>query len=446
MTQQARVSPKKSCLRILVSILLLLACLPPSTYAQDVPFLTGWWTDITNIATITQYEMDGNTLLLADGGGWYTSPRNRAVIKDFLDEANKHGIRVLISLVRETNTPSGIPPQEYIDTINAFKDHPALYGWYLGDEPEIYKNHDGDREDDWIITHDILASDPGYYRLAKENDPNHPVLISFNTIYEPYDSYWDKIDNFFDVVDLVGIHSYPFWSMHNEFGGGTAREQFDVWKYTYERSRAAGKDDFVATVQGFGNNTTYPYRDPTYRELRFQVFSAIALGIDKVLYWHDSWANSNTKNLVKQMIGQTQGIGAEMNDGTTYDPQIKVSEPQDKLIYRFGIHNHRGIVLAVNTSGRRDSASQPLTVTYTLPSSVTTDTIRVLYEDRTLPVEHLQFTDTMDEFDVRIYSFTVSSLQPPTQPNPTPPSNTADINQDGIDRPPKNWFDMPPIN
>jgi hypothetical protein len=373
------------------------------------PFKTGWWTGIEKTSQISQYAADGNSLVLALSGGWFTGSGGRSVIQKFLDTATNNNLKVIVSLVRNDATPNGIPLDEFSATVNAFKNHPALFGWYIADEPEIFKSG-------MQIPFSYLATTPGYYQLLKSLDPNHPILISFNMIYKPYDTTWGKVSSFLGVTDLVGMHNYPFWSPAQylaEFSGAEMRTQYDVWKYASEKAKLAGKTGFIATCQGFGYQSNAAiYRDPTFNELRYQAFSAIVLGIDTVLFWYDGWSNDITKNNVKRIIGQIQDIGSEMNAGLTNGQNVNVSiADRNQIVYRYGINGSRHALLAVNIANRIDAAGATLNkVRFTLPSSIRPSNIIVTAENRTLPVgTDNSFTDSFQPFAVHVYTFEIAN-------------------------------------
>lgn len=221
----------------------------------------------------------------------------------------------------------------------------------------------------------------------------------------------------------------------NEFYGTDTRTQYDKWKLAFEDTINHGKTGFIATAQGFGyNNNDAVYRDPTYNELKHQVFSAVVLGIDKVLFWYDEWSNDNVKNLVRQMTLLEQQIGAEMNNGVTNDSRIQVSETdRNKLVYRFGTNGSRNIILAVNIANRTSSSGAVLSnVRFLLPTGINISTVTVIDEGRTLPVTNGSFTDTFQKFEVHIYEFNSSTPTPGLTVTPTPvPSYPGDLNHDG---------------
>lgn len=364
-----------------------------------------------------QLASQGNTLILLPG--WFSSGSSGAgtvsSYKTYLDKAQSLGIKVIVSLTGSSIGVPGITSSQTVTAVNALKNHPALYAWYIGDEPEM---NAGSRTE----AHTKLASNPGYYNIIKQADPSHPIMISFDRVAHDSEALL-----FYDVLDLVGTHAYPFnnYGDQREFvwygGYETNREPYDDWKKDLDIVKARGKIGFVATAQGIGNKSDY--REPTLNELRYQVFTAIVLGADKVMFWMDTWAGSNLKDKVAQIIGQVQTVGVEMNKGITNDPKIGVNETsRDRLVYRYGVNGNNHAILAVNIANRHTNNGIGETLTnikFTLPSSLTSNNINVVGENRTIPVINGTFMDTFTKYAVHIYKFQSES------------GNGYDINTDG---------------
>ncbi|MFD0893899.1 DUF4434 domain-containing protein [Luteolibacter ambystomatis] len=106
-------------------------------------------------------------------------------VAEYLDEAGKRGLKVLFDLDMKAS-----PAPEALATlrrrIERFKTHPALYAWYLADEPAV-KN----------IKPEELK---GIYRWIKDTDPDHPV----------FSSNWE-LETFKDAcdVDMPQVYSGP---------------------------------------------------------------------------------------------------------------------------------------------------------------------------------------------------------------------------------------------
>lgn len=133
----------------------------------------------------------------------------------------------------------------------------------------------------------------------------------------------------------------------------------------------------------------------------------MVLDTQAIIFYKDSWANSRIKPIVNQIIGQVQAIGAEMNNGVTKDPQISVSESQDRLAYRYGVNGNRHVLLAVNIANRDvcDSGAQLNNVQFTPPAGVRPTQVEVLDERRPLLVSNGTFANDFSRFEVHVYAF-----------------------------------------
>ena len=97
-------------------------------------------------------------------------------------------------------------------------------------------------------------------------------------------------------------------------------------------------------------------------------------------------------------------IGAEMNAGTTFDPDITVNESSDNLAYRYGTNGQSHVILAVNIANRSNGGKN-IIAEFTLPDGIDVTSIEVLHENRTIPVFQGKFTDLFNPFAVHIYRF-----------------------------------------
>lgn len=390
-----------------VAGLLTVTVFPGSAQA----FQTGWWLRVNQPQMLAQFAKEGNTLILGESAIWFTNPGD-PTIKTFLDEANKYGMKVILGMSKAEQMPTS----NFVNAVNTYKSHPALYGWFIADEPEIYG---------WYI-HDYLAVNPGFYHLLKSNDPNHPAFISFNQPYAGslWTTNWNRIRQWYDVSDLVAIHAYSSYSTVPEFGTSEARYFYDLWKQMMQDAANYGKAGVIATCQGFGDNTYQPWKTPTYNEIRYAVFSAVVNGVDKVLFWlYDGWGSKDPKAVenVRQMVAQLQSVSPQMENGETNDPAVGVNQTSERLAYRYGVNGSDHILLAVNIYNRMSGGSYLDGVQFTLPLGVDAQTVEVLHENRTIPVVNGKFTDSFAPFEVHIYKFVAGAA--PSPPPPPPPVN-----------------------
>ncbi len=122
-------------------------------------------------------------------------PNTEEAALKYLDAAHDCGLAVLMALslypdqapYGSRKRPTGeLTPREF-DTshlaarVQALKEHPALWGWYLYDEP-----------DDMIPPEDLERG----YRAVKESDPVHPVVVASYAVIGPDYPYMDGFDIF----------------------------------------------------------------------------------------------------------------------------------------------------------------------------------------------------------------------------------------------------------
>ena len=363
-----------------------------TAYAQAV----GWYSQVYQPERLVGYTREGCSIMLPYNGAWLPDK-----IGAYLDEAHRQGIKVLVDLRVESKLLS---EQEFRQIIRTHKNHPALYGWYISDEPEYQRT-----------SVDLLSR---YYNYCKQEDPIHPVALVHSKSPNP------KYVNYYD---LLMVDYYPGWTLYdpNEFNW-MVRDSYRIWRDGVQFAKQYKKIGFVAVGLGFGanengtpNNGT---RDLTYAEYRYHVFTAIVQGVDGFLFWWDQWTNSRIKPIIQQMISQVQSIVVEMKNGITNDSQISVNQSSNKVVYRHGANGNQHIILAVNIAGYNVSNSgEKLTgVRFTLPSGIQTSQVEVLNENRTLPVINGVFTDNFDRFEVHAYRFVAGTTPSDTTP-PAPP-------------------------
>jgi hypothetical protein len=381
----------RNLITIVIISLILAACAPiaqpaPAAISLPTQVKTGWWIDRDNTqaSKIATYAGQGQSLMLL--AGWFVQRSQLPGTIAYLDAASAANVKLIIGL--EGGATPTMSQADLTYVVNALKTHPALYGYFVGDEPELN------------VDAATLASRKAtllkYYGWIKSVDPDHPIMISFNQPYN--EQQWQNQAMFYDACDIIGIHGYPFWSTGGEFGTIEGRSIYDIWKRGKANADALGKD-FIATGQGFGNNSGYPYKNPTLNELRYQIFTAVALGIKSELFWLDSWGvKSGMMATVQTVSGQLAAIAPQMATGTT--------TATSQLVYRTG----QGAIVAVNIANRNSASGATVTGTFAVPAGVSSVTVNG--ENRTIAVSNGVFTDTFSPFQVHIYTFGGSAVTP----------------------------------
>jgi len=183
---------------------------------------------------------------------------NTAAMAAALDLAKSTGLRLWLNLPELEKDPEGTAAQ--------FKDHPALAGYYLRDEPSA-------------SDFGALARWAGRIRAV---DPRHPCYINLFPNYANAGqlgtaSYAEHVDRFVATVpvDFVSFDHYPVI-------GETLRpewyENLEVVAAAAEKARKPFWAFALAVAHG-------PYPIATVEQLRLQVFSNLAYGAQGIQYF-----------------------------------------------------------------------------------------------------------------------------------------------------------------
>lgn len=159
-----------------------------------------------------------------------------------LDLAHRYGLRVLLK----------IEPQAVTEAV---REHPALWGYYVFDEPVQCK-----------VTYESLLPAVQAFRQA---DPRHPVYINLNSA--------DDAEAFIKTLDpdLLSLDRYQWW-----YG---SEDYFPL----LERYRALSlKHDLplIWWVEANADENRYHYPSDNQAKLRQSVFTALAYGV-KGIQW-----------------------------------------------------------------------------------------------------------------------------------------------------------------
>lgn len=355
--------------------------------------LIGWYTNdvsIQSINNLSVYSAQGATQMLAYNC-WHAGV---GATRAYLDAAQNYGIKVWVDMrLHVVGTPSKADWQAFINNI---RDHPALAGYYIADEPE------------WSGPEPSVVRQ--YYEWTKEADSEHSAAIAHS---------WTIKSSWAGTYDTVFMDVYPGWS-----GAGGCSDlpyEFNVsvrrsYQYWFDGKRAA--DSYGVPIHAIALGFGYSpgtiscqggVRDLTDAEHRWHTLLPVVLGYEGVFFWWDMedasmvQTNVHMKALVATRFGEISGIATEMANGITNDPRISISVPQDQIIYRYGESNDQRILLMVNVVRDTSAGMVFPDVQITLPMDV--DQVEVLGEGRSIPVINGTFVDSFDRFGVHIYKF-----------------------------------------
>jgi len=212
--------------------------------------------------------------------------------RQVLDLAHKHGLKAIVCDRRIiTNLPETEGWEGTIDAVvRDYADHPALYGYYLRDEPN--------RSD---FPH--LAAIEGAFT---KRDPAHlpyinlfPTYASFEQLGTP--SYRDHVEDFMTTVTPRAL-SYDHYALLK-----TGRDRPDYFENLEIIRDAALRHrvpfwNIIILAPHFG------YRDPTEAELRWQIATSLAYGCKGIWYFtfwtHQAWALGEGKGAIYDPEGR----------------------------------------------------------------------------------------------------------------------------------------------
>lgn len=254
----------------------------------------------------------------------------------YLDAARKNGLQVLMGFPR----PSGAEPDIFTTAgqaqmaarVRSLRDHPALLGWYLVDEP------DGQDIEPAVVARAGAA--------VAALDPEHPTLT---VLCVP-----DRFPAYGDSADVLMFDSYP---VPREplavVGDGAARL----------KSAAGAARATVAVLQAF-DWCSYHWqeadtRPPTLTELRCMCWQAVAAGASGILFFN--YCNERHSNRAADNPAgweMLRAIAAELEAMTSWllAPRCAGYAAQGTLMLTFRQVGDEVVVLAVNPTAEPGSA------------------------------------------------------------------------------------------
>ena len=199
-----------------------------------------------------------------------------------LDNAQRAGVKILLYSDDLVHYPER--------TIKRFKNHSALYGYYVTDEPSA---------DDFNLVKDRI-------NMIKKFDQIHPVYVNLYPNYAlpsqlKKDSYENYLSEFTNAVpiDFISFDNYPL--MNDKIHHKWYENLEQIRKYSILK-----KKKFWA----FANATVFDlYSQPTIASLKLQMYSNLlygAQGLQYFTYWtldDDNWK----RNKFKHAIVDSQG-------------------------------------------------------------------------------------------------------------------------------------------
>ncbi len=299
----------------------------------------------------------------------------------YLNIAQKYGMKLFFAVgnapAADDNTLAIYENRIASLLLKEVKEHPALLGYFLVDEPY------------WrgIPSAALIES----YKILKFIDPDHPVWINA----APRGSV-EVHAEYSQAADIYGVDVYPV-PQPSSHSGLDDKTMSSVGKYVYRMDEACGgHKPVIMALQGFAWSEGKPGRKavyPNFEELRFMTYDAITAGGTGASYWGTQGVLKaefyrDALYPVTRELRQISGIltAVEKAPVTGSDPAVRIyARKVDGKIY----------VIAANTSDK------PVQCTV---SGLSAGKVTVINEDRSVDVKNGAFTDSFKAYGVHIYA------------------------------------------
>jgi len=310
-----------------------------------------------------------------------------AAIQAYLDTAGKHGVRALVGLPGVLGMKS--TAEEYDAAVEKivrrFKDHPALFGWYMADEPDSgwylkatagVKPRPGSGGQQTLINRRTMIRDI---------DPYHPVLMILLA------AGWDKWRVLIPAGDMIGMDPY-FPPQHWEKGSTRTWESINTARKLLDSTGRSLPLQACLQVVYFSGS----YRELTPEEERCIVYLSLVYGSTGLYYF-------SGKPLSPDLWSEIGKINRECLELTPVlctppVPQAVVIEPVQSYIHtRLKYYKGKHYLIAVSTNPKRS-----MDCTFTLTDATFTS-VNVLFEKRSVKPAGSTFRDTFVPFGTHVY-------------------------------------------
>ncbi|HEX2976211.1 MAG TPA: hypothetical protein VHO68_09750 [Bacteroidales bacterium] len=310
-------------------------------------------------------------------------PETFADRKSYMDRCAQLGMKVHYNLLSVSGGGGvgskihGLDTEEkkkrLLEEIAAFRDHPALLGWYIADEPNGYKIPPAELE--------------RIYETVREADPWHPVSIVFMAPFTASRKYAE-------ALDIVMADPYPLPDLPASLVGevaGQLKKEFE------------GKRPVWMVPQAFGGGENWK-REPTVNELRSMTWQSIINGATGIQYFVRQAPNYFPKSTVAwNECGQMAMETAELTPWLLSDEKAPEAESSTKVIcVTSRLHNGKLLILAVN------SINRPLDALISIKGINDARAVSV-FEDRPVAVNGGMLSDNIAAFGFQAYMIDLNS-------------------------------------
>ncbi len=234
------------------------------------------------------------------------SPSSNAAL---LDQFVPTGIRLIANLESATESMfNPVAEAQLVAWVNAVKNHPAFWGYFLYDEPEIRQN----------FAPVTAAKVQRIHTLIKQNDPAHPTLLNFSSLSAAYIPY----------LGIANIASFDYYPVH---GSGSYRTSMSEYQQVVDKFVAdhaqhdpTGKTAVFGTyVQAFRNDAL-AIREITQSEMQEMLDYARSKSakFNFASYFLSRWSGQEASYPGLQQLPSLRAKAAGVNAGARGLPSL----------------------------------------------------------------------------------------------------------------------------
>lgn len=274
----------------------------------------------------------------------------------------------------EDNERLGLLQQEIL----AVKDHPALLGWYICDEPTGQN----------IQPKDLAKS----YNLIKQLDPYHPVSIVFMNPKAAV--------KYQDVMDIVMADPYPIPNRAPTEAGEVIEALAATFKYNIP---------VWLVPQAFGGSEHWA-REPSPAEIRLMTWLGVLHGASGIQYFIRHGLSSFPKSSLtwdaaSAAIKEIKNLGPVLLQA---DAAELLQAPDRDIQAKWFRKDGQLFLLVLNTN------KKPKNFLLRLDGLSFPNAGKVLFEDRDIELSNNRLQDIIEGYGRRIYQFELEEKPPST--------------------------------
>jgi len=246
-----------------------------ATLVDGKPFVPfGAWGYYRSPQEVREALQWGFNVVVDNSLPWLSDPRHHDRIKEQLDWYHAAGLRMItppfpLDVIwfggGDWTRPLTAKEEERIRWwVRLWKDHPALFAWLLSEEPEEIP----------ALPERLERA----YQVVKQEDPYHPCIVVPDSLR--------GIERYAGGADILMPDPYPNFLR----GGGTARGMDYTSRFMDMAAQVArGRKALWITPEAQNLSDERKgeghFREPTFAELRNQLFQAVAAGAKGFLWY-----------------------------------------------------------------------------------------------------------------------------------------------------------------